>query len=97
MLISRRSDSHRVARIQRFSDALNLDPHFHTMALDGICVEGDRGRLVFRHVPPPGDAEVARVADRVQRSVARLIERRGLGPQAEKLPVGSTDGAGFRV
>ena len=62
---------------------MNLDPHFHTLALDGIYVEGDRGRLVFRHVPPPGDAEVARVADRVQRSVARLMERRGLGPQAD--------------
>jgi len=80
---NRRARCGAVTFIQRFSDALNLDPHFHTLALDGIYVEGDRGRLVFRHVPPPGDAEVARVADRVQRSVARLMERRGLGPQAD--------------
>lgn len=79
----RRARCGAVTFIQRFSDALNLDPHFHTLALDGIYVEGGRGQLVFRHVPPPGDAEVARVADRVQRSVARLMERRGLGPQAD--------------
>ena len=60
-----------------------LDPHFHTLALDGIYVEMGKGKLVFRHVSPPGDAEVARVADRVHRSVARLLERRGLGPQAD--------------
>jgi hypothetical protein len=32
---------------------------------------------------PPSDAEVARVADRVHRRVERLLERRGLGPQAD--------------
>ena len=80
---NRRARCGAVTFIQRFSDALNLDPHFHTLALDGIYVEGGRGGLVFRHVPPPSDAEVARVADRVRRSVARLLERRGLGPQAD--------------
>jgi hypothetical protein len=72
-----------VTFIQRFSDALNLDPHFHTLALDGIYVEEDGGRLVFRRIPPPSDAEVARVADRVHRGVAKLMERRCLGPQAD--------------
>jgi hypothetical protein len=72
-----------VTFIQRFSDALNLDPHFHTLALDGIYVESGRDQLVFQHVPPPSDAEVARVADRVQHRVARLLERRGMGPQAD--------------
>jgi hypothetical protein len=62
---------------------LNLDPHFQTLALDGIYVEGGNGELNFRHVSPPSDVEVARVAERVHRSVARLIERRGLGPQAD--------------
>ena len=71
-----------VTFIQRFSDALNLDPHFHTLALDGIYVESGKGELVFQRVPPPSDAEVARVAERVHRNVARLLERRGLGPQA---------------
>jgi hypothetical protein len=80
---TRRARCGAVTFIQRFSDALNLDPHFHTLALDGLYVEGGRGELVFRHVPPPGDAELARVVDRVRRSVPRLMERRGLGPQAD--------------
>jgi hypothetical protein len=31
-----------VGFIQRFSDALNLDPHFHLMALDGIYIDDSR-------------------------------------------------------
>ena len=72
-----------VAFIQRFSDALNLDPHFHVLALDGIYVIDGKGEPVFRHVSPPTDKEVARVAERVHRRVARLMEKRGLGPQAD--------------
>ena len=33
--------------------------------------------------PPPSDAEVARVTERIQRRIAKLLERRGLGPQAD--------------
>ena len=50
---NRRARCGAVTFIQRFSDALNLDPHFHTLALDGIYVEGGRGGLVFRHVLRP--------------------------------------------
>ena len=53
------------------------------LALDGIYVINEKGELVFRRVPPPSDAEVARVAERIHRSVARLMERQGLGPQAD--------------
>jgi hypothetical protein len=72
-----------VGFIQRFSDALNLDPHFHVMALDGIYIENSKSELTFLHVGPPSDAEVARVAGRVHRRVMRLMERRGLGPDAD--------------
>jgi hypothetical protein len=53
------------------------------VALDGFYVVGNKEELVFRRVPPPSDAEIARVADRVHRRVARLMKRRGLGPQAD--------------
>jgi hypothetical protein len=72
-----------VGFIQRFSDALNLDPHAHLMALDGLYIDDRKGNPVFRRVGPPTDAEVARVAVRVHRRVMRLMEQRGLGPQAE--------------
>jgi len=80
---NRKSRCGAVTFIQRFSDALNLDPHFHTLALDGIYIVDGRGELVFRRVPPPSDAEVARVAERIHRRVAKLMERGGLGPQAD--------------
>ena len=72
-----------VGFIQRFSDALNLDPHIHLMSLDGIYIENSKGELAFRRVGPPSDVEVARVADLVHRRVARLMEQRGIGLRAD--------------
>jgi hypothetical protein len=71
-----------VSFVQRFGDALRLNLHFHTLAMDGLYIVNEKGELVFRHVATPSDAEMARVADRVHRSVARLLELRGLGPEA---------------
>jgi len=76
----RRARCGAVTFVQRFGDALNLNVHFHSLALDGIYVADDDGNLAFRRVGPPSDAEVARVAERVSRRVARLLDRRGLGP-----------------
>jgi len=67
--------------VQRFGDALNLNVHFHMLAIDGTFDAADEMR--FRPVPPPDDDEVARVAQRVARNLARLLERRGLGPDAD--------------
>jgi hypothetical protein len=68
--------------IQRFSDALNLDPHFHVM-VDGIYMENSESELTFLHVGPPSDAEVARVAGRIHCRVMRFMERRGMGSDAD--------------
>jgi len=35
------------------------------------------------HLPPPEDAEIERVVGQVARRIARLLERRGLGPGAD--------------
>jgi hypothetical protein len=78
----RRARCGAVSFVQRFGDALRLNPHIHSLVLDGIYIVNEKGEVVFRHVAPPSDAEVARVADRVHRSVARLLERKGLGPEA---------------
>jgi hypothetical protein len=72
-----------VGFIQRFSDALNLDPHFHVVAIDGIYIEDSKSELTFLRVGPPSDAEVARVAGRIHRSVMRLMKRRGIGRDAD--------------
>jgi hypothetical protein len=69
--------------VQRFGDALNLNVHFHSLILDGIYEESPDGAVAFRPLPPPDDDEVERVARRVARGLARLLERRGLGPDAD--------------
>jgi len=53
------------------------------MALDGLYIDDSKGNPAFRRVGPPTDAEVSRVAERVHRRVMRLMEQRGLGPQAD--------------
>lgn len=55
-----------VVVVQRFSDALNLDPHFHAMVLDGTYRNEGEGEPTFHRVKPPSDAEVARLARRVR-------------------------------
>ena len=67
-----------VTFVQRFGDALNLNVHFHSLVIDGVYTRNPEGALRFRPLPPPDDAEVARVARVVARRVARLLERRGL-------------------
>jgi hypothetical protein len=78
----RRARCGAVSFVQRFGDALRLNPHFHTLAIDGNYIVNEKGEVFFQHVATPSDAEMARVADRVHRSVARLLDRRGLGPEA---------------
>ena len=58
-----------VAFIQRFSDALNLDPHFHVLVLDGIYGMDGKREPAFRRVSPPTGKEVAHVAERIHRRV----------------------------
>jgi len=53
------------------------------MALDGLYLENEKGEIVFKRVAPPGDEEVARIVKQICRRVGRLLERRGLGPQAD--------------
>ena len=61
-------------------------PEPDIVALDGVYAEDKKGCVCFRPAPPPSNAEVARVADRVHRSIARLFERRGLGQQVDPDP-----------
>ena len=73
-----------VTFIQRFGDALNLNVHFHMLALDGVYAEDDAGFLRFHQVGPPSNKEVKLVAGRIARRVEKLISRRGLVPEEEQ-------------
>jgi len=82
--LGRRAKGGAVTFIQRFGDALNLNVHFHALALDGVYAEDGDGFVRFHQVGQPSDAEVGRVAGRIARRVEKLISRRGLLPDAEQ-------------
>jgi hypothetical protein len=67
-----------VTVIQRFGSGLNLNVHFHTLALEGVFSEAERGVLEFHPASPPTDGEVAHLLATVRRRVGRLLARRGL-------------------
>ena len=54
-----------VTFVQRFGDALNLNVHFHSLLLDGVYASEQDGALRFHPLPPPDDADVARVVSQV--------------------------------
>ena len=64
--------------IQRFGGRLNLNVHFHTLALDGVFSEEATGDVHFHPAPPPSDDEVAPLLATMRIRVRRLLRRRGL-------------------
>ena len=67
-----------VTFIQRFGSALNLNLHFHTLALDGVYTYtlGQASAPRFLTLPPPNADEVARVLAGAARRIRRLLEER---------------------
>ena len=79
-----------VTFVQRGGDALNLNVHLHTIAIDGVYAAVADGTPVFYRLAPPDDDEIARVATRVARRIAHVLARQGdesVGdPLAEREP-----------
>jgi hypothetical protein len=68
-----------VSFLQRSGGSINLNPHFHSLILDGVYVssvpyEAPR----FHPLPPPTDQEIARITATIARRVEKLLVRRGL-------------------
>jgi hypothetical protein len=70
-----------VTFIQRFGSALNLNVHFHTLALDGAYTYtvGKSEAPRFLVLPPPSNDEVARVLAGAARRIHRLLKARAEG------------------
>jgi hypothetical protein len=72
-----------VTFVQRFGDALNANPHFHCLALDGVYTAGEDGRPQFHPLLAPEDEDVLRLTTLVSQRVQSLLERRGAGTEAD--------------
>ncbi|MBW2416996.1 MAG: transposase [Deltaproteobacteria bacterium] len=70
-----------VTFIQRFGSALNLNVHFHTLALDGVYELVDGAPTRFVPLPPPDASEVARVLAGTARRISRVLEARAEGDE----------------
>jgi hypothetical protein len=71
-------NSRSVTVIQRFGGALNLNVHFHTLAVDGVFVREPDGSLSFAAAKAPTDREVEALLGVIRKRVLRLLVRRGL-------------------
>jgi len=49
--------------IQRFGSFANLNVHLHVCFLDGVFAQNEMGRIRFRPVKEPTDADVEQIAD----------------------------------
>ena len=68
-----------VTALQLFGSSLNLHPHFHALVPDGVfTVDDDRAQ--FHQLPPPDDAEVARILRRTLRRILPLLEAADADP-----------------
>jgi hypothetical protein len=68
-----------VTVIQRASSDLRLNPHFHTLFLDGVYHPGPEGEApVFQTAPKPTQEDIEGVVQRAKRRILRYLEKRGV-------------------
>jgi hypothetical protein len=80
-----------VTGVQRFGGALNLNIHFHILALDGVYrTDPATGAVGFRRLPPPSSDDLDQVLVRTRRRIRELLAKRGLA-------CGSASGGGADV
>ena len=68
-----------VTQVQRFSSALNLNPHFHSMIPDGVWRRTATGALEFVAVKPPTTEDVEEIVVLVAERCERWLEQQGFG------------------
>ncbi|MCP5068580.1 MAG: IS91 family transposase [bacterium] len=74
-----------VTAIQRFGSALNTNPHFHSILLDGVYGGPPHAPGPFIPLPPPTLEDITRVVAGTARRVMRLLEKRGLENEDDSL------------
>jgi hypothetical protein len=66
-------------QIQRFSSALGLNPHFHSLIPDGAWYKDDQGRLRFVAILPPSTDDIEDLVVEIAERCERWLARQGFG------------------
>ncbi len=67
-----------VTSIQRFGGALNLNPHLHSLVLDGAYVWDDEAQVLrFQALAEPSQEELERILSRVRHRLRMFLASRG--------------------
>ena len=73
-----------VTFVQRFGSALNLNPHFHVLMLDGVYVSAENADgPIFVPAPALGDEDVQQIIATAAKRMVRLLQRRGILDDAQ--------------
>ena len=68
-----------VTFLQRSGGSINLNPHCHSLILDGVYISSCPTTAPrFHPLPPPTDEEIARITAAIARRVEKLLVRKGL-------------------
>ena len=67
-----------VTTVQRVSSDLRLNPHFHTLCLDGVYVEDEDGKLIFHPLPCLTNGDVADILQIASTRILRLLRYKGV-------------------
>jgi hypothetical protein len=82
-----------VSYLQRAGSALNLNLHFHLLAIDGIYTVDGEGDPIFHRIPGIHEHEVARVVDGVSTRVIKYLRKSGkLSPEGEEVHIQDPSG-----
>ena len=79
-----------VTALQRFGSALNLNLHFHVVALDGVYVRDKHGGLSFRTVTPH-TSDVETLVVEIGDACEAWLASQGFGPDDEVDPAPADD------
>lgn len=78
-----------VSYLQRAGSALNLNLHFHLLALDGIYTVDEEGDAIFHRVSGIHEHEVSRVVEGVSRRIIKHLRKSGkLSSEGENVYIG---------
>ena len=69
--------------VQRFGSALNLNIHFHILAIDGVFVEKSTGRLKFYSASAPSDDDIEKLILKISKRVNNYLLKKGFLEEVE--------------